>query len=169
MSKPTSLPLSISEAVRAHAFVVEAIEAVELDAVERDELGVVVDREPVRRDVLADVARERLAAGQIFLAVTLDAVTEHLVEEHAGGAALEDRRADVRLGERRRVQRVEIAGDRADHLVDFGVVGQILRLAPKRCSSRDRFMPSSALTPTETDSCAFVHDCWITVPSLFTK
>ncbi len=52
---------------------------------------------------------EGLAAGLVLLAVALDPVAEHLVEEHAGGAALEDRRADVRLGERRVVERVEIA------------------------------------------------------------
>ena len=116
-------------AVRAHALVVEPIEAVELDAVERHDLRIVVDAEPVGRDVLADVARERLAARRVLLAMALDAVAEHLVEEHARGAALEDRRADVRLGERRVVQRVEIGGDRRDHLVDLGVAGQVGRRA----------------------------------------
>ena len=42
--KPTSLPWSTRlDPARAHALVVEAIEAVELDAVERDDLRVVVD------------------------------------------------------------------------------------------------------------------------------
>ena len=47
--------------------------------------------------------------------------------------------------------------------------GRSAGVRPNRCSRRDRLMPSSALTPTETDICAFVHDSWSWVPSLLTN
>jgi hypothetical protein len=95
--------LALVDQVRAactHAFIVEPIEAVDLHAVQRRDRRIVIDRQPLGRDVLVDVRRERLAAGLVLLAMAFDAVTEHLVEEHARCPTLEDRGPDVRLRER---------------------------------------------------------------------
>src|SRR5262245_53996393 len=78
-------------------FVVEAIEPVELSTIEGQQRWIVVDRQPGWGDLLADVRSEGLTARGVLLTVAFDSVPEHLVKEHPGGAALQDRWPHVRL------------------------------------------------------------------------
>ena len=143
--KPFSTPSDTSVARCAdHALVVEAVEAVEVDAAQPRQRRIVVHRDERRHDRLADLLGERLPFLLVLLAVPLDAVAEDLVEEHARGAPLQDRRPDVRIGERRLPQRPQVGDDRVGGLVHLGAAAQAVerwrrrrsRSAPAPCRRR---------------------------------
>ena len=86
---------------RLDAFVVVEVVAHQLDVAELLQRRIEDDAQKRRQDRLADLLAERLCVVDVPLAVGLDAVAEDLVEEDAGRAAREDRRARERIDERR--------------------------------------------------------------------
>ena len=68
------------------------------------------------------------------------------------------------------VQRVQVLVDLGDHGVDFGGIGQTVRIREEnRCSTRDSGMPSLARMPTDTIRRELVHERWTWLPSELTK
>src|SRR5437879_2495737 len=97
-----------------HAFVVEAIPAVEVDA--RDFLlsRVEDDREKIRQHGTVDALGESLSLGLVLLTMALDAMSEDFVKEYAGGAAGEDGGPDKWIDDRGLQQPHKLPGDTVD-------------------------------------------------------
>src|SRR5712691_10953476 len=70
-----------------HAFVVEAIRAVQVDTTHLPFGGVEDDREKIRQDGGVHAPGESLSLGLILLTVTLHAVSENFMKENTGCAA----------------------------------------------------------------------------------
>src|SRR5580658_11257902 len=83
-----------------HAFIIEGIGAEKHLATERGLRRVVLDRDEAWENLLADLAGEGLAFGDVLLAEALGAVSEDFVKEDGGGASCEQRGSGVGIRER---------------------------------------------------------------------
>src|SRR5690606_15091426 len=105
------------------AFVVIAIETAQELPIEVTDRRVVIDIDKVGEDLLADFLGEGLAFEFGLLAMAFDAVAEDFVKRHAGSAIHQNRRPDVRFGQRRLQQSVELADDAIDCCGDVRIAG----------------------------------------------
>ena len=106
------------------ALVVVLIAAAEPDVAEVGDGGVVGDGKEVGQHRLADVLGKGLALFVAALALALEAVAEHFVEEHGGGAAGENRRTVERLSDRRLAQRFKTLAELAHGRFELGLRGK---------------------------------------------
>src|ERR1700693_574064 len=83
-----------SNALRGHALVVKLIKAQQFLGAKTLLSGVVYDAEKARQNLFANLIREGLAFGYIFLAVSLVTVAEHFMEENRGGPSRKQCRSD---------------------------------------------------------------------------
>src|SRR5213082_3324232 len=123
--------LDYGHAAGLHPFVVVPVEAGQVRVSQTPQGRVKRDGEAVGEYLFVDLLREGLPFGLTFLAMTLDAMAEHLLEEHGARPSRENGRAGVGLERRRTTERVEIRNDLFDHLGDFAVVRQSFRSTAK--------------------------------------